>query len=192
MTSTTDGPRIETKYSGAPAGVCPGARLQARVGGDRARRRLRSEALTSGLQLSPSSIAFADFTRKGWRARSNGSFPWSRSWLLEACGGPVAYAGRTKAPSAPRVLLPMITAWGLLISARKALKPIMQGTDSGATAGESLRLTITGIWIQHKWLMADLSPPTPLTSNLPRPCKGAEKATRSWSCLLYTSPSPRD
>ena len=51
LTSTTGEPEIETRYSGAPAGVCPGARLQARAGGDRARRRLRSEALTSGLQL---------------------------------------------------------------------------------------------------------------------------------------------
>ena len=95
LTSTTGEPKMEILYSGAPAGVCPGARLQARVGGDRARRRLRSEALTSGLQLPPSSIAFADFTRKGWRARSAGSFPWSRSWLDEECRGPSGYAGTT-------------------------------------------------------------------------------------------------
>ena len=95
LTSTTGEPEIETRYSGAPAGVCPGARLQARVGGDRARRRLRREALTSGLQPSLSSIACADFTRKGWRARSDGSFPWSRSWLDEECRGPSGYAGTT-------------------------------------------------------------------------------------------------
>jgi len=95
LTSTTGEPKMEILYSGAPAGVCPGARLQARVGGDRARRRLRREALTSGLQPSLSSIACADFTRKGWRARSDGSFPWSRSWLDEECRGPSGYAGTT-------------------------------------------------------------------------------------------------
>ena len=145
LTSTTGEPEIEITYSGAPAGVCPGARFQARAGGDRARRRLRNEALTSGLQPSLSSMAFADFTRKGWRARSNGSFPWSRSWLAEECRGPSGYAGMTNAPRAPIVLLPTITAWGLLISARKALKPTMQGIDSGASAEQLLRLTMTGI-----------------------------------------------
>ena len=95
LTSTTGEPKMEILYSGAPAGVCPGARLQARVGGDRARSRLRREALTSGLQPSLSSIACADFTRKGWRARSDGSFPWSRSWLDEECRGPSGYAGTT-------------------------------------------------------------------------------------------------
>ena len=50
LTSTTGEPKMEILHSGAPAGVCPGARLQARAGGDRARRRLRNEALTSGLQ----------------------------------------------------------------------------------------------------------------------------------------------
>ena len=163
LTSTTGEPEMETMYSGAPAGVCPGAKLQARAGGDRARRRLRSEALTSGLQPLLTSMACADFTRKGWRARSNGSFPWSRSWLLEECRGPSGYAGMTNAPRAPIVLLPTITAWGLLILARKALKPTMQGTDSGASADQLLRLTMTGIWTQHKWIMADLSPLTPLT-----------------------------
>ena len=87
LTSTTGEPKMEILYSCAPAGVCPGTRCQARAGGDRARRRLRNEALTSGLQPSLSSMAFADFTRKGWRARSNGSFPCSRSWLLEECRG---------------------------------------------------------------------------------------------------------
>ena len=95
LTSTTGEPKMEILYSGAPAGVCPGTRLQARVGGDRARRRLRSEALTSGLQPLLSSIACADFTRKGWRARSDGSFPWSRSWLDEEYRGPSGYAGTT-------------------------------------------------------------------------------------------------
>ena len=36
LTSTTDGPEIDTKYSGAPAGVCPGARPHAGAGKDRA------------------------------------------------------------------------------------------------------------------------------------------------------------
>ena len=40
MTSTTDGPEIDTKYSGAPAGVCPGTRLHAGVGPVRSRKRL--------------------------------------------------------------------------------------------------------------------------------------------------------